>query len=111
MAEPDALSTPCNVQISEVTCDSFRAAWAMTPVDTARVTHYFIDLSRKEGAERNRFRNRVRTIKKKTHTHTGFWSMSCSVNLCFLLMKFGGGGVSLWFRLCPGGKDLPKLLP
>ncbi|XP_062854734.1 phytanoyl-CoA hydroxylase-interacting protein [Trichomycterus rosablanca] len=58
MAELDVLSTPCNVQISEVTCDSFRVAWEITPEDAARVTHYFIDLSRKEGAERNRFKNR-----------------------------------------------------
>ncbi|KAG7331994.1 hypothetical protein KOW79_003828 [Hemibagrus wyckioides] len=54
----DLLSTPHNVQISEVTCDSFRVAWEMTPEDAGRVTHYFIDLSRKAGGERNRFKHR-----------------------------------------------------
>ncbi|XP_060786646.1 phytanoyl-CoA hydroxylase-interacting protein [Neoarius graeffei] len=54
----DLLSTPHNVQISEVTCDSFHVAWEMTPEDAGRVTHYFIDLSRKAGGERNRFKHR-----------------------------------------------------
>ncbi|KAI7797405.1 phytanoyl-CoA hydroxylase-interacting protein [Triplophysa rosa] len=58
MAELDLLSTPHNVQISEVTCDSFRIAWEMAHEDTSRVTHYFIDLRRKEGGELNRFKHR-----------------------------------------------------
>lgn len=59
MAELDLLSTPHNIQISEVTCDSFRIAWETAHEDTVRVTHYFIDLRRKEGGEQNRFKNRV----------------------------------------------------
>ncbi|XP_030641139.1 phytanoyl-CoA hydroxylase-interacting protein [Chanos chanos] len=58
MADVDVLSTPHNIQVSEVTCDSFRIAWEMTPEDSARVTHYFIDLSRKEGGDQNRFKHR-----------------------------------------------------
>ncbi|KAJ8263212.1 hypothetical protein COCON_G00156690 [Conger conger] len=54
----DSLSTPHNIQISEVTCDSFRIAWEMVPEDAQRVTHYFIDLSRKEGGDPNRFKHR-----------------------------------------------------
>lgn len=54
------LATPCNIQICEVTCDSFRIVWDMTPEDTARATHFFIDLSRKECRDPNRFKHRVR---------------------------------------------------
>ncbi|KAM8866784.1 phytanoyl-CoA hydroxylase-interacting protein isoform 1-T2 [Synchiropus picturatus] len=52
------LATPCNIQICEVTCDSFRIVWDMTPDDTARATHYFIDLSRKGSRDPNRFKHR-----------------------------------------------------
>lgn len=58
MAEVELLSAPCNIQISDVTCDSFRITWEMNQEDSARVTHYFIDLSRKEGSEQNRFKHR-----------------------------------------------------
>lgn len=58
------LSTPCNIQICEVTCDSFRIMWDMTPEDTTRATHFFIDLSRKESGERNLFKHRVRVFEK-----------------------------------------------
>ncbi|XP_028851881.1 phytanoyl-CoA hydroxylase-interacting protein [Denticeps clupeoides] len=58
MADLDQLSTPCDVQICDVTCDSFRIAWEMSTEDTDRVTHYFIDLRRKEGGEQNRFKHR-----------------------------------------------------
>lgn len=53
------LATPCNIQICEVTCDSFRIIWDMPPEDTARATHFFIDLSRKENRDPNRFKHRV----------------------------------------------------
>ncbi|XP_048860094.1 phytanoyl-CoA hydroxylase-interacting protein [Brienomyrus brachyistius] len=58
MAEMDSLSTPNNIRISDVTCDSFRIGWDMAPEDMGRVTHYFIDLSRKEGRDPNRFKHR-----------------------------------------------------
>lgn len=54
----ESLSTPCNIQICEVTCDSFRIMWDMTPEDTARATHFFIDLSRKQSSDPNRFKHR-----------------------------------------------------
>ena len=53
------LCTPHNIQICEVTCDSFRIGWDMTPEDTARATHFFIDLSSKESRDPNRFKHRV----------------------------------------------------
>ncbi|XP_030214022.1 phytanoyl-CoA hydroxylase-interacting protein [Gadus morhua] len=52
------LCTPHDIQICEVTCDSFRIGWDMTPEDTARATHFFIDLSRKESRDPNRFKHR-----------------------------------------------------
>ncbi|TNN57271.1 Phytanoyl-CoA hydroxylase-interacting protein-like [Liparis tanakae] len=52
------LATPCNIQICEVTCDSFRIMWDMSPEDSARATHFFIDLSRKESKDPNRFKHR-----------------------------------------------------
>ncbi|KAM6954741.1 phytanoyl-CoA hydroxylase-interacting protein [Aplochiton taeniatus] len=59
MTDADApLSTPCNIQICQVTCDSFRIMWDMTPEDTARASHFFIDLSRKESKDPNRFKHR-----------------------------------------------------
>lgn len=57
------LVTPCNIRICEVTCDSFRIVWDMTPEDTARATHFFIDLSRKESTDPNRFKHRVRQLE------------------------------------------------
>lgn len=64
MTEMEApLSTPCNIQICEVTCDSFRIVWDMTPEDTTRATHFFIDLSRKECGDQNLFKHRVRTFE------------------------------------------------
>lgn len=62
------LSTPCNIQICEVTCDSFRIMWDMTPEDTARATHFFIDLSRKECGEQNLFKHRVRSFERASST-------------------------------------------
>lgn len=60
VTEMDApLATPCNIQICDVTCDSFRIMWDMSPEDGARATHFFIDLSRKESRDPNRFKHRV----------------------------------------------------
>ncbi|KAJ3603986.1 hypothetical protein NHX12_028727 [Muraenolepis orangiensis] len=52
------LATPNNIQICEVSCDSFRIGWDMSPEDTGRATHFFIDLSRKESRDPNRFKHR-----------------------------------------------------
>lgn len=70
MTEMDApLATPCNIQICEVTCDSFRIVWDMPPEDTARATHFFIDLSRKESRDPNRFKHRVRPSQSSSPHH------------------------------------------
>ena len=58
VVDTSPLSTPHNIQICEVSCDSFRIGWDMTPEDTARATHFFLDLSRKESSD-VRFKHRV----------------------------------------------------
>ena len=56
----ELLSTPKNIEINNVTCDSFRISWAMERGDLERVTHYFIDLNKKENKNSNKFKHRVR---------------------------------------------------
>ena len=53
------LSTPHSIHISDITCDSFRIAWAMNQADLDRVSHYFIDLNKKENKNSNKFKHRV----------------------------------------------------
>ncbi|XP_053573937.1 phytanoyl-CoA hydroxylase-interacting protein [Bombina bombina] len=52
------LSAPYGIQISDITCDSFRLSWEMPPYDVQRVTHYFIDLNKKGGQKENKFKHR-----------------------------------------------------
>lgn len=55
----ELLSTPKNIEINNITCDSFRISWAMEKGDLERVTHYFIDLNKKENKNSNKFKHRV----------------------------------------------------
>uniref|UniRef100_A0A3Q3WSZ7 Phytanoyl-CoA hydroxylase-interacting protein-like C-terminal domain-containing protein n=1 Tax=Mola mola TaxID=94237 RepID=A0A3Q3WSZ7_MOLML len=89
MTEMDTpLSTPCNIQICEVTCDSFRIMWDMTPEDTARATHFFIDLSRKESRNPNRFKHRdvpTKLVAKAVQLPMavrGHWFLSPQTEYC-----------------------------
>lgn len=41
----ELLSTPHSIEVSNITCDSFRISWTMENSDLERVTHYFIDLN------------------------------------------------------------------
>ncbi|XP_078578824.1 phytanoyl-CoA hydroxylase-interacting protein-like [Branchiostoma floridae x Branchiostoma japonicum] len=43
--DAQGLSTPCDVKLSHITCDSFKIQWSMDPKD--HVTHFFIDLNKK----------------------------------------------------------------
>uniref|UniRef100_A0A8B9DXJ6 Phytanoyl-CoA hydroxylase-interacting protein n=1 Tax=Anser cygnoides TaxID=8845 RepID=A0A8B9DXJ6_ANSCY len=54
----ELLSTPKNIEINNITCDSFRISWAMDKGDLERVTHYFIDLNKKENKNSNKFKHR-----------------------------------------------------
>ena len=55
----ELLSTPHSIEINNITCDSFRICWAMEASDLERVTHYFIDLNKKENKNSNKFKHRV----------------------------------------------------
>ncbi|XP_039380965.1 phytanoyl-CoA hydroxylase-interacting protein isoform X2 [Mauremys reevesii] len=54
----ELLSTPRSIEINNITCDSFRISWAMDGGDLERVTHYFIDLNKKENKNSNKFKHR-----------------------------------------------------
>lgn len=55
----ELLSTPHSIEINNITCDSFRISWVMDVGDLDRVTHYFIDLNKKENKNSNKFKHRV----------------------------------------------------
>lgn len=55
----ELLSTPHSIEVSNITCDSFRISWTMENSDLERVTHYFIDLNKKENKNSNKFKHRV----------------------------------------------------
>ncbi|MBN3317480.1 PHYIP protein, partial [Atractosteus spatula] len=84
----ELLSTPHNIQITEVTCDSFKIAWEMHPKDAGKVTHYFIDLSRKEAKDPNRFKHRdvpTKLVAKAVSlplTVRGHWFLSPRTEYC-----------------------------
>ncbi|XP_073445039.1 phytanoyl-CoA hydroxylase-interacting protein isoform X1 [Dendrobates tinctorius] len=52
------LTAPHGIQISDISCDSFRVSWEMPPYDARRVTHYFIDLNKTGGHKENKFKHR-----------------------------------------------------
>ncbi|OCT90143.1 phytanoyl-CoA hydroxylase-interacting protein [Xenopus laevis] len=52
------LSAPHGIEISDITCDSFRVSWDIPPYDLHRITHYFIDLNKKGGQKENKFKHR-----------------------------------------------------
>ncbi|KAM7143731.1 phytanoyl-CoA hydroxylase-interacting protein isoform 1-T2 [Molossus nigricans] len=54
----ELLSTPHSIEVNNITCDSFRISWAMENSDLERVTHYFIDLNKKENKNSNKFKHR-----------------------------------------------------
>uniref|UniRef100_A0A8C4MM51 Phytanoyl-CoA hydroxylase-interacting protein n=1 Tax=Equus asinus asinus TaxID=83772 RepID=A0A8C4MM51_EQUAS len=54
----ELLSTPHSIEVNNITCDSFRISWTMENSDLERVTHYFIDLNKKENKNSNKFKHR-----------------------------------------------------
>ncbi|MBN3297051.1 phytanoyl-CoA hydroxylase-interacting protein [Amia ocellicauda] len=84
----ECLSTPHNIQITGVTCDSFRISWESAPEDAGRATHFFIDLSRKEAKDPNRFKHRdvpTKLVAKAGAlplTVRGHWFLSPRTEYC-----------------------------
>ncbi len=53
------LTVARNIKISNITCDSFKICWDMDPHTTEKITHYFIDLNKKENKNSNKFKHKV----------------------------------------------------
>lgn len=80
----ELLSTPHSIEVNNITCDSFRISWAMENSDLERVTHYFIDLNKKENKNSNKFKHRV--------------SGGCPAGLLLRPLLEGGRVVAQWWR-------------
>lgn len=59
ITETEELPVPQNIKISNITCDSFKICWDMEPRSKERITHYFIDLNKKENKNSNKFKHKV----------------------------------------------------
>lgn len=59
MVEMEELPVPHNIKISNITCDSFKICWDMDPRAKDKITHYFIDLNKKENKNSNKFKHKV----------------------------------------------------
>lgn len=53
------LPVPQQVQISNITCDSFWISWDMEARGQDQITHYFIDLNKRENKDANKFKLKV----------------------------------------------------
>lgn len=54
----EELPVPLNIKISNITCDSFKICWDMDSKVRERITHYFIDLNKKENKNANKFKHK-----------------------------------------------------
>lgn len=59
LGDVDELPVPQLIRISNVTCDSFKVSWDMEGRGRDRITHYFIDLNKKENRKENKFKHKV----------------------------------------------------
>ncbi|KAM6996958.1 phytanoyl-CoA hydroxylase-interacting protein-like [Tautogolabrus adspersus] len=58
LSELEELPVPQNIKISNITCDSFKICWDMEARSKERITHYFIDLNKKENKNSNKFKHK-----------------------------------------------------
>lgn len=58
LSELEQLPVPQDIKISNITCDSFKICWEMEPRGRERITHYFIDLNKKENKNSNKFKHK-----------------------------------------------------
>ncbi|KAM3863275.1 phytanoyl-CoA hydroxylase-interacting protein-like isoform 2-T2 [Diretmus argenteus] len=58
ISEMEELPVPQNIKISNITCDSFKICWDTEPRAKERITHYFIDLNKKENKNSNKFKHK-----------------------------------------------------
>lgn len=59
IGDVDDLPVPQQIRISNITCDSFKISWDMDSTGRERITHYFIDLNKKENKNSNKFKHKV----------------------------------------------------
>lgn len=69
ISEMEELPVPQNIKISNITCDSFKICWDMEQRSKERITHYFIDLNKKENKNSNKFKHKV-TLNKRRRAMT-----------------------------------------
>lgn len=78
----DELPVPEHICISHITCDSFRIGWDMESAGQGRVTHYFMDLNKKENTGPNKFKHKdvpTKLVAKAVRlpmTVRGHWFLS-----------------------------------
>uniref|UniRef100_A0A3Q1G5T5 Uncharacterized protein n=1 Tax=Acanthochromis polyacanthus TaxID=80966 RepID=A0A3Q1G5T5_9TELE len=72
ISEMEELPVPQNIKISNITCDSFKICWDMEARSKERITHYFIDLNKKENKNSNKFKHKVMLNSGKTMCE--YWS-------------------------------------
>uniref|UniRef100_A0A673BMU3 Phytanoyl-CoA 2-hydroxylase interacting protein-like a n=1 Tax=Sphaeramia orbicularis TaxID=375764 RepID=A0A673BMU3_9TELE len=76
------LPVPQNIHISNITCDSFNISWDMDGPDRDKITHYFIDLNKKENKNSNQFKHKdvpTKLVAKAVRlpmTVRGHWFLS-----------------------------------
>ncbi|KAM6956735.1 phytanoyl-CoA hydroxylase-interacting protein-like [Aplochiton taeniatus] len=58
IVEMEELPVPQKIQISNITCDSFKISWDMESRAKERLTHFFIDLNKKENKNSNKFKHK-----------------------------------------------------
>ncbi|CAL8261936.1 unnamed protein product [Arctogadus glacialis] len=58
VGELDDLPVPHQISISNITCDSFKISWDSDARGKERITHYFIDLNKKENKKENKFKHK-----------------------------------------------------
>lgn len=63
IGDGDELPVPQQILISNVTCDSFKISWNMESRGQDRITHYFVDLNKKEDKSSNKFKHMVRDVQ------------------------------------------------
>ncbi|XP_061693058.1 phytanoyl-CoA hydroxylase-interacting protein-like isoform X3 [Syngnathoides biaculeatus] len=58
LSDMEELPVPRSIKISNITCDSFKICWDMEQRGKERITHYFIDLNKKENKNSNKFKHK-----------------------------------------------------
>lgn len=71
ISEMEELPVPQNIKISNITCDSFKICWDMEASSKERITHYFIDLNKKENKNSNKFKHKVMLELAQVNTLSG----------------------------------------